>query len=160
MRSPPPPPLTPPPPPRTLGLDPPLCVTPACCYHIFSLFVQFAERALAHHLLDPLGGPSAAYYISRARLELQKQEPDTVEEAEKSLKEALQFDHQVYESNSRASFSLSLHVCDRLDLTETNVFMSKMTTYFLDDITRTKLNSHCLIQNLFPFSPALLNMLN
>ena len=53
---------------------------------------QFAERTLSHHLLDPLGGPSAKYYICLARLRLQKQ---AMEEAEDALKEALQFDHQV-----------------------------------------------------------------
>ena len=60
---------------------------------IFPLFVQFTERALAHHLLDDYGGPSAQYHIALARLKLQKR---ILEEAEESLKEALQFDHQVY----------------------------------------------------------------
>ena len=60
---------------------------------IFPLFVQFTERALAHHLLDDYGGPSAQYHIALARLKLQKR---ILEEAEESLKEALQFDHQVH----------------------------------------------------------------
>ena len=54
--------------------------------------VQFTERALAHHLLDVSGGPSAEYHIALARLKLQK---DQLQEAEESLKEALQFDYQV-----------------------------------------------------------------
>ena len=62
------------------------------CEH-FALSVQFTERALAHHLLDDYGGPSAQYHIALARLKLQKR---ILEEAEESLKEALQFDHQVY----------------------------------------------------------------
>ncbi len=53
---------------------------------------QFAERALGHHLLDNNGGPSAEYYISLARLKLQKH---LLDEAEENLKEALQVDHQV-----------------------------------------------------------------
>ena len=57
----------------------------------FKIF-QFAERSLAHHLLDEYGGPSAQYHIALARLKLQKR---NLEEAEESLKEALQFDHQV-----------------------------------------------------------------
>jgi len=60
----------------------------------FTSCLQFAERALAHHLLDPVGGPSAEYHISLAHLKLQKHQ---MEEAEKSLQEALQFDHQVRE---------------------------------------------------------------
>ena len=59
------------------------------CY--FLLF-QFTERALAHHLLDPLGGPSAEFHIALARLKLQKNE---LEEADKNLHEALQFDYNV-----------------------------------------------------------------
>ena len=58
----------------------------------FSFSFQFTERALAHHLLDPLGGTNAQYHIALARLKLQKHQMD---EAEESLKEALQFDHQV-----------------------------------------------------------------
>ena len=54
--------------------------------------MQFAERTLAHHLLDALGGPSARYYICLATLKLQRQ---LMEEAEEALKEALQFEHQV-----------------------------------------------------------------
>ena len=53
--------------------------------------MQFAERTLAHDLLDPLGGPSSRYYICLATLKLQRQ---LMEEAEEALKEALQFEHQ------------------------------------------------------------------
>ena len=69
---------------------------------------QFAERTLSHHLLDPLGGPSAKYYICLARLRLQKQ---AMEEAEDALKEALQFDHQV-RSDAAALFT----TCSRRDV--------------------------------------------
>lgn len=56
--------------------------------------MQFAERALAKHLLEdgPTGGPSAEYHIALARLLLQKQQ---LEEAEYNLNQALQYDHQV-----------------------------------------------------------------
>ncbi len=60
--------------------------------HILFVCNQFTERALAHHLLDPIGGPSVEYHLSLARLKLQKHD---MEEAEESLKEALQFDHEV-----------------------------------------------------------------
>lgn len=53
--------------------------------------VPFTERALAHELLTPEGGPTANYHISYSRLKLQKKEFD---DAEESLNEALQFDHQ------------------------------------------------------------------
>lgn len=53
---------------------------------------QFTERSLAHELLLPTGGPTAIYHIAYARLKLQKHELD---EAEESLNEAMQFDHQV-----------------------------------------------------------------
>ena len=58
------------------------------------LFVcyQFTERALAHELLSPVGGPTAQYHISLARVKLQKR---VLNEAEESLNEALQFDYQV-----------------------------------------------------------------
>ena len=63
-------------------------------HNLFNLdeYTQFTERVLSHQLLDPLGGPSAEYHIALARLKLQKSDMD---EAEASLKEALQFDHQV-----------------------------------------------------------------
>ncbi|XP_071963132.1 cilia- and flagella-associated protein 70-like [Antedon mediterranea] len=53
--------------------------------------MQFCERALAHELLAPKGGPSAIYYIALARLKLQKKE---LEEAEESIKEALVISNQ------------------------------------------------------------------
>ncbi|KAK2186875.1 hypothetical protein NP493_185g01050 [Ridgeia piscesae] len=53
--------------------------------------MPFTERALAYHLLEPMGGPSAEYHIALARLKLQKRQ---LEEAAESLQEALQFDHQ------------------------------------------------------------------
>lgn len=56
------------------------------------LMLQFTERALAKHLLDPMGGPSAEYNIALARLKLQKH---SLDEAEECLSEALQYDHQV-----------------------------------------------------------------
>ncbi|KAL5008723.1 hypothetical protein ScPMuIL_014304 [Solemya velum] len=53
--------------------------------------IPFTERSLAHELLLPTGGPTAIYHIAYARLKLQKHELD---EAEESLNEAMQFDHQ------------------------------------------------------------------
>ncbi|XP_056020646.1 cilia- and flagella-associated protein 70-like isoform X12 [Ostrea edulis] len=53
--------------------------------------IPFTERALAHELLSPMGGPTSAYHINYARLKLQKKE---YKEAENSLDEALQFDYQ------------------------------------------------------------------
>ncbi|XP_052275784.1 cilia- and flagella-associated protein 70-like isoform X5 [Dreissena polymorpha] len=53
--------------------------------------VPFTERALAHELLSPLGGATALYHISLARVKLQKRE---LHQAEDSLNEALQFDYQ------------------------------------------------------------------
>ncbi|OWF40657.1 Tetratricopeptide repeat protein 18 [Mizuhopecten yessoensis] len=53
--------------------------------------VPFTERALAHELLTPTGGPTSNYHICYARLKLQKKE---FSDAEESLTEALQFDHQ------------------------------------------------------------------
>ncbi|KAI0237880.1 Cilia- and flagella-associated protein 70 [Lamellibrachia satsuma] len=53
--------------------------------------MPFTERALAYHLLEPTGGPSAEYHIALARLKLQKRQ---LQEAAESLQEALQFDHQ------------------------------------------------------------------
>lgn len=59
----------------------------------FKIFiVQFTERALAHELLSPVGGPTSQYHIAFARLKLQKKETT---DAEESLNEALQFDYQV-----------------------------------------------------------------
>ncbi|XP_077996402.1 cilia- and flagella-associated protein 70-like isoform X2 [Glandiceps talaboti] len=52
---------------------------------------NFCERALAHELLSPSGGPSAPYYVALARLKLQRKE---LEEAEENLREALVMDHQ------------------------------------------------------------------
>ncbi|KAK3092740.1 hypothetical protein FSP39_006770 [Pinctada imbricata] len=53
--------------------------------------IPFTERALAHELLSPMGGPTSGYHINYARLKLQKKE---YPEAAKSLDEALQFDYQ------------------------------------------------------------------
>ncbi|XP_061173813.1 cilia- and flagella-associated protein 70-like isoform X1 [Saccostrea echinata] len=53
--------------------------------------IPFTERALAHELLSPMGGPTSGYHINYARLKLQKKE---YKEAENSLDEALQFDYQ------------------------------------------------------------------
>ncbi|XP_033101103.1 cilia- and flagella-associated protein 70-like isoform X2 [Anneissia japonica] len=52
---------------------------------------QFCERALAHELLAPKGGPSGTYYVALSRLKLQKKE---LEEADESLKEALIVNNQ------------------------------------------------------------------
>jgi tetratricopeptide (TPR) repeat protein len=51
----------------------------------------FTERALAHHLVDPLGGPSLRYYIALATLHLQTH---NMEAAEESVQAALQIDYQ------------------------------------------------------------------
>lgn len=47
---------------------------------------------MAHELLSPMGGLTAQYHISLARVKLQKND---LKEAEESLNEALQFDYQV-----------------------------------------------------------------
>ncbi|XP_072032330.1 cilia- and flagella-associated protein 70-like isoform X2 [Amphiura filiformis] len=52
---------------------------------------QFCERALAHELLAPLGGPTPAYHVALARMKLQKKELD---DADHSLKEALVLNYQ------------------------------------------------------------------
>lgn len=51
----------------------------------------FTERALARHLVDPIGGPSSKYFICLAQLKLQRHEMD---EVEAHVKEAMQMDHQ------------------------------------------------------------------
>ncbi|CAG2193673.1 Cilia- and flagella-associated protein 70 [Mytilus edulis] len=53
--------------------------------------IPFTERALAHELLSPVGGPTSMYHIAFARLKLQKKETT---DAEERLNEALQFDYQ------------------------------------------------------------------
>ncbi|XP_074658992.1 cilia- and flagella-associated protein 70-like isoform X2 [Tubulanus polymorphus] len=53
--------------------------------------MPFTERALAHELLLPTGGPTSEYHIAYARLKLQRKE---FEEAEESLNEALEQDYQ------------------------------------------------------------------
>ena len=58
---------------------------------------QFTVRALARHLVDPLGGPSTRYYITLALLHLQMHDMDAVEE---DIKTALQLDYQVWSSSS------------------------------------------------------------
>ena len=80
-------------------------------------FLQFTERTLAHHLLDDLGGPSAEYYIAMARLDLQKQ---ALEDAEVNLKEALQFDHQVFNCS-----------CFHFIMTLNSVLLIYLSIYFL-----------------------------
>lgn len=52
---------------------------------------QFCERALAHELINPTGGPTQLYHVALARLHLQKKEYD---DAEKSLTQALVLDYQ------------------------------------------------------------------
>lgn len=63
--------------------------------HILCL-IQFTERALARHLVDPLGGPSSKYFICLAQLKLQRHEMDEVEAL---VKDAMQLDHQVSEDS-------------------------------------------------------------
>lgn len=53
--------------------------------------MSFAERALAHHLLEPFGGTSAKYLIALARLHMQKNQ---LQDAEQCLAEAVQVDFQ------------------------------------------------------------------
>ncbi|XP_038074225.1 cilia- and flagella-associated protein 70-like isoform X4 [Patiria miniata] len=53
--------------------------------------LQFCERALAHELLDPKGGPTTAYYVALARFKLQRKE---LEEAQDSLNQALLLNYQ------------------------------------------------------------------
>lgn len=53
--------------------------------------MQFVERALAHELVELTEGISAEYYIAHAQLKLQQK---LFEEAETSVSEALQMEHQ------------------------------------------------------------------
>ncbi|KAK7103909.1 hypothetical protein V1264_018705 [Littorina saxatilis] len=53
--------------------------------------VPFTEQALAHELLTTPSGKTPAYHIATARVKLQKEE---YEEAEQSLNDALQVEHQ------------------------------------------------------------------
>ena len=71
---------------------------------LFDVFLQFTERALAHELLSPVGGPTAQYHIALARVKLQKR---VLAEAEDSLNEALQFDYQVSSTVITKQFVLS-----------------------------------------------------
>ncbi|XP_052097650.1 cilia- and flagella-associated protein 70-like isoform X3 [Mytilus californianus] len=71
---------------------------PACSIYMHAIewllevkAIPFTERALAHELLSPAGGPTSQYHIAFARLKLQKKETT---DAEESLNEALQFDYQ------------------------------------------------------------------
>ncbi|CAC5385602.1 Cilia- and flagella-associated protein 70 [Mytilus coruscus] len=71
---------------------------PACSIYMHAIewllevkAIPFTERALAHELLSPVGGPTSQYHIAFARLKLQKKETT---DAEESLNEALQFDYQ------------------------------------------------------------------
>ena len=48
--------------------------------------------ALAQELMDPSGGPSGAYHLAMARLQLQKEQ---FKDAEESIQEALQYSYQV-----------------------------------------------------------------
>ena len=63
-----------------------------CCHELAPVGFQFTERALAHHLLDPLGGPSTRYYVALGLLHLQTHDMDKVE---MDVNTALQFDYQV-----------------------------------------------------------------
>ncbi|ELU15780.1 hypothetical protein CAPTEDRAFT_154432 [Capitella teleta] len=81
-------------------VEPPREPTPVPSQTIFMQIIDFllevkampfTERALSKHLIDPLGGPSALYHVCLSQLMLQKH---LMEDAEVSLKEALQFDHQ------------------------------------------------------------------
>ncbi|KAM4697702.1 cilia- and flagella-associated protein 70 [Rhinophrynus dorsalis] len=53
--------------------------------------MQFVQRALAHELLSPDGGPSCQYHLMCAQMHLQRKEFD---EANQSLQEASHIDHQ------------------------------------------------------------------
>ncbi|CAG2258081.1 Cilia- and flagella-associated protein 70 [Mytilus edulis] len=64
---------------------------PACSIYMHAIEWLLEQRALAHELLSPVGGPTSMYHIAFARLKLQKKETT---DAEESLNEALQFDYQ------------------------------------------------------------------
>lgn len=53
--------------------------------------LKFAGIALSKELLDPMGGPTADYYVALARLHMMKEKYDS---AEADLKQATQIDHQ------------------------------------------------------------------
>ncbi|XP_040212248.1 cilia- and flagella-associated protein 70 isoform X3 [Rana temporaria] len=53
--------------------------------------IQFVQRALAHELLSPDGGPSCTYYLMCAQINLLRKEFDAANE---NLQEASQIDHQ------------------------------------------------------------------
>lgn len=53
--------------------------------------MPFTERALGRHLVDPLGGLSAKYYVSLAQLKLQQHH---MEDVEMNVKEATKADYQ------------------------------------------------------------------
>ncbi|XP_077305661.1 cilia- and flagella-associated protein 70 isoform X2 [Lithobates pipiens] len=53
--------------------------------------MQFVQRALAHELLSPDGGPSCKYYLMCAQINLLRKEFDAANE---NLQEASQIDHQ------------------------------------------------------------------
>ncbi|XP_064621218.1 cilia- and flagella-associated protein 70-like isoform X2 [Lineus longissimus] len=89
--------------------------------------MPFTERALAHELLDPMGGPTAAYHIAFARLKLQKKE---FEDAEDSLNEALQLDYQ-----NADAWSIMGHVKYMLGDTTNAKDCYERTLSFLSDAT-------------------------
>lgn len=64
---------------------------PAVTFLLQHKAYSFCNKALAQHLLDPLGGPSAYYYMSLAQVQLEKRE---LQDAEESLKEAMQFEYE------------------------------------------------------------------
>ncbi|XP_041432428.1 cilia- and flagella-associated protein 70 isoform X2 [Xenopus laevis] len=53
--------------------------------------LQFVQRALAHDLLSPDGGPTCRYHLMCAQMHLKKKE---LEKAEQNLQEASQINHQ------------------------------------------------------------------
>ncbi|XP_039248406.2 cilia- and flagella-associated protein 70-like [Styela clava] len=53
--------------------------------------LKFAEIALSHELLDPLGGPGAEYHVALARLHMMRKE---YTQAEENLNHATRIDHQ------------------------------------------------------------------
>lgn len=57
-----------------------------------SFIVQFTERALAHHLLDPLGGATSRYHVALAMLRVQRQEMAL---AEAEVQAAVQLEYEV-----------------------------------------------------------------
>ena len=64
---------------------------------LLTIHFQFTERALAHHLIDPLGGDCVRYRIALALLHMQKCELD---KAEQEVNVSIQME---YEASMRHS---------------------------------------------------------